>query len=140
MAHSVREALALCGINDVTLLGGQTQAQRIAAEVFGDDFNACKDKEQDELKEDLKSYGQLTVAQGRIRLNPGVKRNVQAFMHWCRDQSRRGIDPTTVVFPVANSALLLRQEQTHSKFVIKSKRLIETAKPKVFTKDTKWDE
>ena len=81
MANTVRDALALCGINNVALFGGRTQAERIATEVYGDDFDACKDKTHDELKEDLKSYSQLTVANGRIRLNPGVKRNMKAFMH-----------------------------------------------------------
>ena len=140
MAHSVRDALTLCGIDNVAQFGGRTQAQRIATEVFGDDFEACKDKTQEELKDDLKSYSQLTVANGRIRLNPGVRRNLKAFMHWCRDQSRRGIDPTTVPFPVAFIARLLCEEQVHLKFVQKSKTIADNARPKLFLKDMKWED
>ena len=140
MAHSVREALALCGVNDVNLFGGETQAQRLATEVFGNDFETCKDKTSEELKEDLKSYSQLTAANGRIRINPGQRRNIRAFMHWCKDQSCRGIDPTTVAFPVAFVNILLRQEQMHMKFVSKSKTIIDTAKPRTFTKEMKWDD
>ena len=140
MANTVRDALALCGINNVALFGGRTQAERIATEVYGDDFDACKDKTHDELKEDLKSYSQLSVANGRIRLNPGVKRNLKAFMHWCCDQSCCGIDATTVPFPVAVVPRLLREEQIHLKFLQKSKSIAENARPKMFLKDMKWED
>ena len=140
MAHTLRQAIALCGINDINVVGGQTRAQRISSEVFGDDFEACKDKSEDELKEDLKTYSQLTVANGQIRLNPGVRRNLRALMFWCKDQDRRGIDPSSLVFPVATSAVLLRNQQLHMKFVSKSKTMIKTSEPGKFTADTKWDD
>ena len=56
MTYSVRDALALCGLNNVNLFHGETQAQRVASEVFGDDFHLCRDKTGDELKEDIKAY------------------------------------------------------------------------------------
>ena len=80
MAHSVRDAMALCGLNNVNLFHGQTQAQRVASEVFGDDFHLCRDKTGDELKEDVKAYTSLTIAQGQIRFNPGVRKNLRAFL------------------------------------------------------------
>ena len=41
--NSMRLSLVACGVNDVALFGGRTQAQRIAAEVFNDDFMSCQD-------------------------------------------------------------------------------------------------
>ena len=91
-------------------------------------------------QDDLKSYSQLTVANGQIRLNPGVKRNVRALIFWCRDQDSRGIDPSSLAFPVATSAVLLRNEQLHVKFVRKSKTMIKSSEPSKLTADTKWDD
>ena len=138
--HTVREALALCGIDNVTIFNGQTRAERFAAEVFGDDFATGIDKSYDELQDDFKSYSSLTVAQGQIRLNPGVKRNLRAFLQWCKDQHRKGLNHASSPFPLANVALLLRQEQTQATFEKKSKSIIESAKPNRFTNDTKWDD
>ena len=39
-----------------TFFGGETKAQRLATQVFGDDFDACKDKTDKELQEDLNHY------------------------------------------------------------------------------------
>ena len=117
MAHTVREALAFCGLNNAALFHGQTQAQRVAGEVFGDDFVLVRDKQVDELKDDFKSYSSLTVAQGRILINPGVKKNIKAMLHWTKDQFRRGLDPASTAFPVAQSTHLLRQAESHAKFV-----------------------
>ena len=126
MAHTVREALSFCGLNNA-------QATRFANEVFGDDFHLVRDKTTDELKEDLKSYSTLTVAQGQIRIHPGRKKNIRAMMHWTRDQFRRGLNPLNTAFPVANATNLLCQAETHFKFVKKSKTLMETAKPRRLT-------
>ena len=63
MAHTVREALSLCGLNNA-------QATRFADEVFGNNFHLVRNKTTDELKEDIKSYGSLTIAQGQIKIHP----------------------------------------------------------------------
>ena len=78
--NTVLDSVIACGVNNVQLFNGQTKAQRIAGEVFDNDFESCRFKSIDELKEDLKAYSGLTAAQGQIRLNPGIKRNLRAFV------------------------------------------------------------
>ena len=75
--NTVRDALALCGINDVQLWHNRTKAQRISNDIFGDDFATAKDLDYDDVLDDFKSYSTLTVANGQIRLTPGNKRNVR---------------------------------------------------------------
>ena len=79
-ANTVRGLLTLAGVDDVLLFNGETQAQRLAQDLFHNSFLSCMDKLYDEIDSDLKSYSTLTVVQGQIRLQPGVKRAVKAFV------------------------------------------------------------
>ena len=137
---TVRMALTSCGVDDITLFNGRTAAERMANEIFLDNFEVCMDKTADELKEDLKSYSNLTLAEGRIRTLPGVQNRIRAFIQWAKDQIRQGIDPTTRLFPVNEVADLLYRKQTHENFVRTSKTLSEAAKPSTFTKDVRWED
>ena len=76
--------------------------------------------------------------QGQIRLHPGTKRQIKAFIQWVKDQVRTGEDPSLTPFPVANTTTLIRRYKSHMAFCEKSKRLSETAKPQMFTETTKW--
>ena len=78
--HTVQDAIILCGVNDATVFNGSTKAERIADDVFDDDFQSCMDKTIKELDEDLKSYSALTIGNGQIRLTPGNKRNIRGLM------------------------------------------------------------
>jgi hypothetical protein len=40
---TVRNAMIACGVNNEALFDGDTPAQRIAADLFGDDFATCMD-------------------------------------------------------------------------------------------------
>ena len=117
--NTVLDSVIACGVNNVLLFGGNTQAERISTDVFDDDFESCLFKSNEELKEDLKTYSSLTVAQGQIRLQPGVKRNLRAFIQWSKDRLRRSEDPTVTPFPVATTPALIRREQAHARFVSK---------------------
>ena len=79
---------------------GETAATRIASNVVDDDFSSCMDKSFDDLDQDLKSYASLTVANGQIRLNPRVTKNIQGFNQWCRDRICCNEDPSAFTFPV----------------------------------------
>ena len=135
---TVRDAMIACGVNDVNLFDGDTPAQRIAADLFGDDFDTCMDKSYEELYGEFKTYTDLTQAQGQIRLMPGPKRLIKAFIQWVRDERRLGRNPATIAFPVANAPALLRRYKTHTQFVLKSKTLSDAAKPEKFSITTKW--
>lgn len=83
-AFTVVDALIACGVNNIVLFMEQTQAQRIASDIFDDTFTSCKDITFKELDEHFKTYFDLSVLQGQIRLNPGVRKNIKAFVQWTR--------------------------------------------------------
>ena len=121
MAHTVREAMVTCGLNDVDLFDNKTAAERFAEDVFSNDFNICIDKTMEEVQEDLKIYSSLTQAQGQIRITPGVKTKIQAFIQWARDQIRMGLDPALQRFPVADIATHIMNYKSHYVYTKKSK-------------------
>ena len=91
-----------------------------------------------EIKADFKTYARLTVNQGKIRLHPGTKRQIKAFIQWVKDKVPTGQDPSLTPFPIADTAVLIRRHKSHVAFCDKSQRLSETAKPQMFTETTKW--
>jgi hypothetical protein len=89
----VYDGMVACGINNKALFDGDTAATRIAANLFGDDFSTCMDKGMEELDAEFKSYSDLTMNQGQIRVLPGTKRTIRAIIQWVRDGRRLGRDP-----------------------------------------------
>ena len=79
-ANAIRRLLTLAGVDDVFSFNGEPQAQRLAPDLFDDSFLSCMNKSYDKIDRDLKSYSTLTVVQGQIQLQPGVKRAVKAFV------------------------------------------------------------
>ena len=77
--HTVLKAIQACGVNTLIQFNGATQAERISSEIFDDDFMSCMDKTMDELMTDLKSYSALTVANGQIRLTPGITKKSKSI-------------------------------------------------------------
>lgn len=130
---TVADAMILCGLNEA-------DAARVAAEVFNDDFTTTMDKSFKDLDKDIQSYSSLTVAEGRIRVNPGIKQKLRAFIQWSRDRIRMGMDPSTDAFPVHTSADLIKRYNTHSLWQDRSKTISDSAKPSAFTNDMKWEE
>ena len=137
---TLAKAMFDCGIADAALFDGDMRASRIATELFGYEFTSRMDKTYVELDNDLKSYSTLTATHGQIRLTPGHKKNIKAFIQWMRDQIRIGIDPITVIFPVANASDVIKRYKHHDAYVKKSKMITETAKPEKFTDKIKWIE
>ena len=106
---TVRDAMIAAGVNNVALFEGSTAAARLATDIFNDDFDSCLDKSHSELYDDFKTYSEMTVAQGQIRLLPGIKHNVRAFIQWVMDEKHFGRDPRTTPYPAEQSAALLRR-------------------------------
>ena len=94
---TVYNAMVICGCDDAIAFNGATQAERIATDIFDDNYESCIDKSYDDLDEDLKSYSVLTVANGQIRLKPRIKKNIKAFIQWSRDKIRIVNDPSAEV-------------------------------------------
>jgi hypothetical protein len=134
---TVLDALMACGVDNVALFLGETQAQRIADEVFNGSFASCMDVTFKEFDEPFKAYSDLTVAQGQIRIRSGTRKNIKAFVQWIRDKMRLGLDPSRTPFPVDQVGDLIRRHKTHEKFQADSKTLSEAAKPDKFQENTK---
>ena len=66
IAFTVQDAMIACGIDNVSLFEGAPQTERIASDIFDDNFTACMDKTYEDLDDDLKGYSVLTQAQGQI--------------------------------------------------------------------------
>ena len=102
---TVAQAMVACGEDTNVIFNGANKAQRLASDVFDDDFSTCIDKSVEDLDSNLNDYSALTVNQGQICLNPPTKRNICAFMQLCKDCFRLSIDPTTMTFPSKCQAL-----------------------------------
>ena len=127
--NTVLGAMILCGTDNHVQFNGHTAAQRIAVDIFDDDFMSRIDKDINDLEDDLKSYSSLTITQGQIRLTPGTKRNLRAFIQWSNDQIHTGEEPAEMGFPVADAPDLIRYYRSHKAFCEKSKRVSDTANP-----------
>lgn len=137
---TVREALTLCGVDNETIYNGETQAQRLATNIFSDDFLVCIDKSSTSLKDDLDFYSNLTANSGRIRLLPGTKNNLLGFIQWVRGEIRMGRDPASTPFPVHTVPILLRNYHSHRRFEDQAEMRSKAARPKTFTTETKWED
>lgn len=138
--YTVRDAMVLCGLNDTDQFNGMTPAQRFAADIFGDSFAMCLDKTVEEVNNDIKQYATLTQNQGQIRITPGNRQNIQAFIQWSRDMVRTGREPSLTPFPVQSVADLIRHYKSHKAYVEKSKTITEAAKPIKFKESMKWED
>ena len=130
---TVQDAMIACSIDKVMMFDGSPTTTRISTDLFDDDFTACMDKTYEGLDDDLKGYSIFTQAQGQIRLTPGTKKNLKAFVQWTRDRIRLGQDPAGIAFPPEDAIAPLRLYKSHVQFVTKSKTLSTTAVPENFT-------
>ena len=126
-------AVRACGVPDVPLFNNEGPAQRITAKVFEDDFATCKNLSKDELNDSLKSYSNLTVANGRIVLNPLAKKRLYALIEWANGLYRVGQNPVNQPFPVAQANTIIEKSKGLNKYKDKVKTITEAAKPAIFT-------
>ena len=137
---TVFDAMVSSGVNATDNFQGRSSDQRIAADIFEDDFTTSINKTYKDLDDDLKTFSSLTAAQGQIRLLPGVKKRIKAFIQWVRDQIRLGKDPTNRAFPVPDVASLMRRYTAHDRYIKKSATLTDAEKPVMFTNEVKWND
>ena len=138
--NTVLDAMIVCGIDNKVLFMEETQAQRIADNIFDNLFTSCMDITFKELDEHFKTYFDLTIAQGQIRLRPGTRKNIKAFVQWTRNEIRLGQDPSGTPHPINLVSDLIRCYKTHEKFLNDAKTLSEAAKPEKFKESTKWED
>ena len=102
-SHTIEDALADCGVLADTvnmIVDGSNATQRIVAEVFNNNFTTCINMEFLEFDYSWKTYISLSVAEFRIRLQPGTKVNIWSFVQWKCDRIRLYEDPASVNFNV----------------------------------------
>ena len=114
--YTIVDAMIACGVDNISLFN-ETQASRLANNLFSNDFSTCMDKSFEELDSDFKTFSELTANQGQIRLLPGVKLKIKSFVQWVRDEKRLGRDPKYTVYPVADVAVHMRRYKTHQEFL-----------------------
>ena len=142
MAHvfAVHEAMIACGVDNIALFNGQTQAERLSSEMFDDDFKSCMDMTIDEIDEDLKTFSGLTIAQGQIRLTVGTKNRIKELMQWSRDMIRTGRDPASEACPAADITNIMRRCKSHESCAQKAKTITDNAKPVRSKAGIKWED
>ncbi len=139
MAQTMIDALILCGLDSNPIIfNGETIPTRVSSDIFDDSFMTCMDKTRTELEDSWKTYAQLTVNQGQIRLRPQEKKKVRALVHWVREQIRLGRDPAAVPFPVHETQDILHREKNHEAWMDKAPSKAKTTLPKQFTEKMKW--
>lgn len=138
--YTVRDGMVLCGIDDESLFQDQTPAERFASDIFSNSFSMCLDKTMEEVNNDIKQYSSLTQAQGQIRITPGNRQNIQAFIQWVRDMLRTGREPSLEPFPLQDVANLIRNYKSHKAYMDKSKTVSEAARPIRFKENMHWED
>ena len=68
---TVVDAMVVCGVDHDILFLEETQATRLAGDIFLNQFSSCMDITFKELDERFKAYSDLTIVQGQIRVRPG---------------------------------------------------------------------
>ena len=129
----VLTAVRACGLGDGLLYQGESPAQRIATQLFEDDFASCKSLTKEDLNDSFKSYASLTATNGKITLNPLTKKRIHAMVLWATNLYRIGQDPTGSFFPVDQANLIIETVKLLKQYKEKSKTIAEAAKPTKYT-------
>ena len=139
---SVHDAMVSCGVDDTAgnTHEGRTQATRVASDIFFDSYDTVAKKSMTHLENEFKTYANLTVANGKIPLNPGIKNRIKAFVQWTRDEIRLGRNPARLAYVTGDEARLLERMREHDRYVSESSTLASDAKPATFTNDDNWEE
>ncbi|CAJ1954253.1 unnamed protein product [Cylindrotheca closterium] len=102
-------AMILCQIPDTGNFQGQTDAQRMAEELFDNDFGTAMTKSIKQVNMDLATLASLTAVQGLIMSRPRAQDRIRAFVQWVRDEIRMGRNPAQHPFPAGDTSTLLQR-------------------------------
>ena len=80
LIFTVHDVMVVSGVNDTNNFDGYSTAECTAEGMFEDDFSTCMDKTHEDIDNDFKTFLIMTVAQGQIRLLPGVKKRIKSFI------------------------------------------------------------
>ena len=136
MANTVEDCMELCGLPLISVFDGETPTEPVAEQIFLNSFETCLSIIIDDVKDAISTFTKLAIAADRIPFQPEIKRRIMAFVQWSRSQLRCGIDPSTIVFPVARIIDLLKELTSCQQFEKRSTLFASQAKPKQFTPET----
>ena len=74
--QTVFDAMVICGFDHEALFMEESQAQCLADSILDYLFTLCMDITFKEFDDHFKTYLDLIVAQGQIRLRPGMQKNM----------------------------------------------------------------
>ena len=136
---TVADNMEACDIDNdpEDLHDNATDAQRLATDLFQDDFQSVMSIDFNQLAQYFKTYAALTQAEGRIRVRVHQQKNIRAFIQWAQDRIRMGQDPSQVLFPVAQAQTYIDRLSAHKRFVDNS---TDIKRPGEFTDDMLWEE
>ncbi|CAJ1955419.1 unnamed protein product [Cylindrotheca closterium] len=135
---TIYDAMILCQIPDTGNFQGQTDAQRMAEELFDNNFGTAMTKSIKQVNMDLATLASLTAVQGRIVSRPRAQDRIRAFVQWVRDEIRMGRNPAQHPFPAGDTSTLLQRLNFHQKYVKDSKTLIDNTVPPKWSKEQQW--
>ena len=70
----------------------------------------------EEMNDNFKSYSNLTVANGKITLNPLTKKRLHALVEWVTQLYRVGQDPYAQPFPVVDANMIIEKGKEIKKY------------------------
>ena len=134
---TVSKEIFYCGVTDGALFDGDTKAESMATELFYDELSSCMYKTYEEFDEDLKSYSNLTIVNGKISIGPGQNKNIKASIQCTRNNIRLVLDPDLTRLPVVNASDYIKIYKHHEAYIKKSKTITEMVKPEYFANKVK---
>ena len=137
--HTVRQAMASCGFNDVNVRGGMTDAQRVAFSTFNDDFTDAINLDEKDIANEVKRYAALTQPAGKILWTATNRMRVKCFMFWVQDIDRRGLQPTLIPFLENTTTVdILSQHNQLEHFIKRSDQYVSTVKVTPLKQESEW--
>lgn len=137
---TILDAIIECGIPQVPVFNGLTPAQRVAEEIFNNDFNMCIEKSDKDLKDDFETFSNLPANAGRLRFQPSQKRALNALVQWTKEKFIMGQDPSAELFPAAQATMYITRQKEMSRFADSASTNADLAKPESFTTKVKWSD
>ena len=140
---TIESSLILCGVSQrpgLSAVGLRSDANRMAEEIFHNQFESCKDMSYKDITDDFETYAALSEKNGKIKLPVGTKKKIRAFLQWVKDEYHYGRNPEETAFPVADTEALIRRSKTFALFVSKSENLSKAAEPEKLKITTEWND
>ena len=120
-----------CGVHD------KDAAKSLAKNSFMSKFSGCLKVTKEDIKDAFESLEKRS--ENDITIEPFIEEKTLAFDRWVKTCFWLNVDPEQVPFPKQNANAILDQSELHDQFLADASDDKTAMKPKLFTKDCKWD-